>query len=60
MTDKEYLEENKEKRTICECWTRVMGYFRPVSGYNRGKKSEFKERKWFREDKVRGKDGKGV
>lgn len=30
----------------------VMGYFRPVSGYNKGKKSEFKERKWFREEKA--------
>lgn len=27
----------------------VMGYFRPVSGYNNGKKSEFEERKWFTE-----------
>ncbi len=23
-------------------WTRVMGYFRPVSHFNEGKKSEFK------------------
>jgi len=28
----------------------VMGYFRPVSGYNDGKKSEFKERIWFKEE----------
>ena len=28
----------------------VMGYFRPISGYNDGKKSEFKERKWFQEN----------
>ena len=27
-----------------------MGYFRPISGYNDGKKSEFKERKWFQEN----------
>lgn len=27
----------------------VMGYFRPVSGYNKGKQSEYKERKWFKE-----------
>ena len=31
----------------------VMGYFRPVSGYNKGKKSEFKERKWFTEEKTK-------
>lgn len=29
----------------------VMGYFRPMSNYNTGKKQEFKERKWFREKK---------
>ncbi len=40
--------EDKE-RTLCEVWTRVMGYFRPVSGYNKGKLSEFKERKYFKE-----------
>lgn len=51
MTDKEILEKNKEKRTICEVWTRCMGYFRPVSHYNKGKQSEFKERKWFKEKK---------
>jgi anaerobic ribonucleoside-triphosphate reductase len=49
MNDKELLEQEKEKRTICEVWTRVMGYFRPVSGYNKGKQSEYKERKWFKE-----------
>lgn len=38
-----------KERTKCEVWTRVMGYFRPVSGYNKGKQSEFKERKYFKE-----------
>lgn len=47
MTDKEILEKYKDERQAVECWTRVMGYFRPVSGYNKGKQSEFKERKWF-------------
>lgn len=37
---------------IVECWTRCMGYFRPVNDFNDGKKSEFKERKWFTEDKI--------
>lgn len=36
-----------EERQRVECWTRVMGYFRPVSQFNKGKQSEFKERKWF-------------
>ena len=39
----------EEKRTRCEVWTRVMGYHRPVSGWNEGKQSEFRERKYFRE-----------
>jgi ribonucleoside-triphosphate reductase len=32
----------------CEVWTRVMGYHRPVSEFNIGKKSEYHERKAFR------------
>ena len=40
--------EDKE-RTLCEIWCRCMGYFRPVSHYNIGKKQEFKDRKWFKE-----------
>lgn len=36
-------------RQPCEIWTRVMGYFRPYSGFNIGKKAEFSERKWFKE-----------
>lgn len=28
----------------CEVWSRIVGYFRPLEQWNRGKKSEFKER----------------
>ncbi len=38
-----------DKRTRCEVWTRVMGYHRPVSNFNVGKKSEFYSRKSFSE-----------
>ncbi len=31
-------------RQRCEIWSRVMGYFRPVSLWNIGKKAEFAER----------------
>ena len=31
----------------CEVYSRVCGYFRPVSNWNKGKKEEFKERKMF-------------
>lgn len=40
---------NNVKRTACEIWTRAMGYCRPVSNFNKGKKSEFYERKYFTE-----------
>lgn len=33
----------------CEVWTRVMGYFRPVSSFNIGKKGEHAERTPFLE-----------
>jgi hypothetical protein len=38
-----------EERQPCEVWTRVMGYFRPVSAFNIGKKSEYAERVCFNE-----------
>lgn len=37
------------ERQPCEVWTRVMGYFRPVSAFNIGKKSEYAERVCFKE-----------
>ena len=52
MTDKEILQANQDQRQPVECWTRVMGYFRPVSHFNKGKQSEFRERVWFTEDKA--------
>lgn len=39
------------ERQPCEVWTRVMGYFRPLSSFNRGKQGEFHERKYFLEAK---------
>ena len=38
-----------DERQPCEIWTRVMGYHRPVSSFNKGKKSEFAERTYFLE-----------
>lgn len=46
------IELKDEERTKCEVWTRVMGYHRPVSEFNRGKKEEFYERKCFTEEKA--------
>jgi hypothetical protein len=40
-----------EERTRCEVWTRVMGYHRPTSSFNKGKQSEHRERRFFIEDR---------
>lgn len=37
------------QRTRCEIWSRVMGYYRPVSAWNAGKQSEQADRLTFRE-----------
>lgn len=47
---KEIKLDNSE-RTPCEIWTRVMGYHRPISSFNIGKKGEFADRKYFKEPK---------
>jgi hypothetical protein len=48
-----YNKQGEEiKRTPCQVYTRVMGYLRPVSHYNIGKKSEFYSRKYFDEQKT--------
>lgn len=45
--DKTYTVDDSERQE-CENWTRIMGYFRPISDYNPGKRSEFDERVWFK------------
>ena len=47
----EKIELKDSERQPCEVWTRVMGYHRPVSSFNTGKKGEFYERKCFVESK---------
>jgi anaerobic ribonucleoside-triphosphate reductase len=42
--------EKNSKRQKCEIWTRVMGYHRPVSQFNTGKKSEHYSREHFAEN----------
>jgi len=37
----------KKKRTRCETYSRIVGYLRPVSNWNEGKQSEFKDRVVF-------------
>ena len=40
-------QEWQEKRTPCEIWGRIMGYYKPYKNYNAGKQSEFNERRYF-------------
>lgn len=45
----ETLELKDSERQPVEVWTRVMGYHRPISSYNIGKKGEYADRKFFKE-----------
>ena len=45
----EQITLTDEERQPCEVWTRVMGYHRPVSSFNRGKQGEYAERTCFTE-----------
>lgn len=47
MTNSEILEGLQAQRTKCVVYSRVMGYHRPVEGFNIGKKGEHKERVFF-------------
>ena len=48
MGDIGNIKLKDEERTRCEIWSRVMGYFRPVSQWNLGKKSEHADRKFYK------------
>lgn len=48
----EDIKLSDEERQPCEVWTRVMGYHRPVSEFNKGKKSEYYSRVCFCESKA--------
>ena len=39
----------KSKRQQVECFSRAMGFVRPISFFNIGKRAEFEERKTFTE-----------
>ena len=45
--DAPHPELAEHERQRCEVWTRVMGYHRPVTSFNVGKKGEFHERRYF-------------
>jgi hypothetical protein len=41
-----------EKKIPVEVYSRVVGYFRPVNQWNKGKQEEFRERKEFTIDEI--------
>jgi hypothetical protein len=49
IPDEPAIDLEDAERQPCEVWTRVMGYHRPVSSFNIGKKGEHYERRFFRE-----------
>jgi len=51
MKRSDYLKSVEDKRTRCIVYTRVMGYHRPVEGFNLGKAGEHQERAKFKENK---------
>ena len=51
MDKNQTVQLQDSERQPCEVWTRVMGYHRPVSSFNTGKKGEFYERKCFVEER---------
>lgn len=36
------------KKVPCEVFSRIVGYYRPLSNWNLGKKEEFKDRTLFK------------
>jgi anaerobic ribonucleoside-triphosphate reductase len=53
QTVRERIVLDDSERQLCEVWTRVMGYHRPVASFNIGKKGEHHERRFFREAQAR-------
>ena len=45
------MELDNEKPKGCQCkvevWSRIVGYFRPTSDWNKSKKEEFADRKEY-------------
>jgi len=52
VKSKSKVETKRVKVVPCEIYSRVVGYFRPVSLWNAGKQQEFKERKTIDLNKV--------
>ena len=49
---------SKKCKEKTEIWSRVVGFFRPIQDWNKGKQEEFKDRKLFEVKKEEGKEKK--
>ena len=50
INKKPKLKRKHMTKQKCEVFSRSMGYIRPVSNFNVGKKAEFEERNTFKEN----------
>jgi anaerobic ribonucleoside-triphosphate reductase len=55
MSRNELLNKYRNERTVCESYSRVMGYIRNKNSFNTGKQSEAAERVYFTESCACGK-----
>jgi anaerobic ribonucleoside-triphosphate reductase len=42
------MAEKTVKKVVCEVYSRIVGYLRPIQNWNKGKQQEFQERKTYR------------
>lgn len=40
------------KKVVCEVYSRIVGYLRPISNWNKGKVAEFNDRKTYSLEKA--------
>lgn len=40
--------EKREQVILCEVYSRVVGYYSPINNWNKGKKQEFRERRYYK------------
>ncbi len=51
QNEKVISKKVRVKVIMPEIYSRVVGYFRPVQNWNRGKQKEFQERRYLKIDK---------
>jgi len=51
QNEKTTSKKVRVKVIMPEIYSRVVGYFRPVQNWNRGKQKEFQERRYLKIDK---------